>query len=104
MLAPEAIEFAPPVVKEMGNTPNGPPREDEREAVMKRHAIWSIGLAALFALGLAQAKDDKPACSNHGTTIDFLDTPAEAAKEAKKQEKLVFVLHVSGNFEDPRFT
>lgn len=39
-----------------------------------------------------------------GTTIDFVDTPKEAAAKAKKEEKLVFVLHVSGNFEDPRFT
>jgi hypothetical protein len=40
----------------------------------------------------------------HGTTIDFVDTPKEAAEIAKKEEKLVFVLHVSGHFEDPRFT
>ena len=26
------------------------------------------------------------------------------AEQAKKEQKLVFVLHVSGNFEDPRFT
>jgi hypothetical protein len=40
----------------------------------------------------------------HGTKIDFVDTPKEAAAQAKKEEKLVFVLHVSGHFEDPRFT
>ena len=40
----------------------------------------------------------------HGTTIDFVDTPSVAAKQAKKSGKLVFVLHVSGHFEDPRFT
>ena len=50
------------------------------------------------------AKSDKPACGSHGTTIDFVDTPNDAAKQAKKEEKLVFVLHVSGYFEDPRFT
>lgn len=49
-------------------------------------------------------KDEKTSCGNHGTTIDFLDSPKEAAAQAKKAEKLVFVLHVSGNFEDPRFT
>jgi hypothetical protein len=43
-------------------------------------------------------------CGSFGTTVDFVDTPSEAAKIAKKKEKLVFVLHVSGNFEDPRFT
>lgn len=44
------------------------------------------------------------ACGSHGTRIEFVDTPREAAKIAKKEQKLVFVLHVSGNFEDPRFT
>ena len=73
---------------------------------MVRPGMWLLGLAALVAFGLAQAGDSagKPACSAHGTTIDFFDTPAEAAKRAKKEGKLVFVLHVSGNFEDPRFT
>jgi hypothetical protein len=44
-------------------------------------------------------------CSgDYGTTILFEETPKDAAARAKKEEKLVFVLHVSGNFEDPRFT
>jgi hypothetical protein len=44
------------------------------------------------------------ACGSYGTKIDFLDSPTEAAKLAKKENKLVFVLHVSGLFEDPKFT
>ena len=44
------------------------------------------------------------ACGSHGTRVEFVDTPREAAQIAKKEQKLVFVLHVSGNFEDPRFT
>jgi hypothetical protein len=73
---------------------------------MIRPGMWSLGLAAVLAFGLAQAGDapEKTTCSAHGTTIDFFDTPNEAAKQAKKDGKLVFVLHVSGNFEDPRFT
>jgi hypothetical protein len=43
-------------------------------------------------------------CGSHGTRLEFVATPSEAAKIAKKEQKLVFVLHVSGNFEDPRFT
>jgi hypothetical protein len=45
---------------------------------------------------------DESGC--HGTAINFLDTPSDAATKAKKEEKLVFILHVSGNFEDPKFT
>ncbi len=65
-----------------------------------------LGLAALA--GLAQAAPDKQkaegTCGSFGTTVEFVDTPSAAARQAKKEQKLVFVLHVSGNFEDPRFT
>jgi hypothetical protein len=39
-----------------------------------------------------------------GTTVEFLDNPLEASKIAARENKLLFVLHVSGNFEDPQFT
>jgi CheY-like chemotaxis protein len=44
------------------------------------------------------------ACGEFGTSVTFADSPAEAAKQALKEEKLVFVLHVSGLFEDSDFT
>ena len=40
----------------------------------------------------------------HGTKLDFVDSPKEAASIAKKEQKLVLVLHVSGHFEDPGLT
>jgi len=49
-------------------------------------------------------KKEATSCGDFGTTVEFADTPVEAAAKAKKEHKLVFVLHVSGNFEDPRFT
>jgi hypothetical protein len=52
----------------------------------------------------AKAKAEESDCGSFGTRVDFVDTPSKAARIAKKEEKLVFVLHVSGNFEDPRFT
>jgi hypothetical protein len=79
----------------------------------------SFGLAAAVALSsqsfakdqAAKSKATKPvtkpsesSCGNYGTRVDFVGTPSEAARRAKKEEKLVFVLHVSGHFEDPRFT
>ena len=57
---------------------------------------------ALLACPMVAFAKDEAGC--FGTKIEFRDTPREAAAEAKKSEKLVFVLHVSGNFEDPRFT
>ena len=67
---------------------------------MTRLLFALTAVAVLAAAGLAA--DKKEGC--FGTTIDFVDTPKEAATQAKKDEKLVFILHVSGNFEDPRFT
>jgi hypothetical protein len=90
-----------------------------------RRLLFSTGAGLLLAplLGLAYAADPpaKPLKSpplpglvesdkagetmcTHGTKVEFVDTPKEAAAQAKKEQKLVFVLHVSGNFEDPRFT
>jgi hypothetical protein len=75
--------------------------------------LRSLGLGAgglllvLFA-GPAAASDPPAAteesCGSFGTAVEFVDTPKKAAELAKAQEKLVFVLHVSGHFEDPRFT
>jgi hypothetical protein len=36
--------------------------------------------------------------------VQFVKTPSEAARLARKEEKLVFILHVSGLFENPDFT
>ena len=71
-----------------------------------RRMTW-LTLALVLGVGSAWATEKKKesgTCSSHETAIDFFDTPSEAATAAKKQEKLVLVLHVSGNFEDPRFT
>ena len=59
----------------------------------------------LFAVALAAAGHAAYGAEGcFGTKVEFVDTPKEAAALARKQEKLVFVLHVSGHFEDPRFT
>lgn len=39
-----------------------------------------------------------------GTSVAFVRNPGIASGMAKQQQKLTFVLHVSGNFEDSRFT
>ncbi len=43
-------------------------------------------------------------CGQFGTSVNFVSTPSEAGQIARREEKLVFVLHVSGHFEDPKFT
>jgi hypothetical protein len=43
-------------------------------------------------------------CARFGTAVDFVDDPTEAARQALRDKKLLFVLHVAGNFEDAKFT
>jgi hypothetical protein len=48
-----------------------------------------------------------PVCQvdhHYGTSIDFVDSPTAAAEQALKDGKLLFVLHVAGNFEKDAFT
>ncbi|OWK46578.1 hypothetical protein [Fimbriiglobus ruber] len=66
-----------------------------------RRLTLALAAAAILA-GSASAAGIETTC--FGTAVEFVDTPKVAAATALKQEKLVFVLHVSGNFEDPRFT
>ncbi len=55
--------------------------------------------------------DVKPPAANppaeretFGTAVKFVRNPKEAARLAQAADKLTFLLHVSGNFEDDRFT
>jgi hypothetical protein len=39
-----------------------------------------------------------------GTTVEWAHSVPEAAQRAQAEQKLVFVLHVSGHFETPGYT
>ena len=71
-----------------------------------RMILIGTALGLLLGLTTVQASDkDAPTdCGSYGTAVEFLETPAMAAKQAAKEQKLVFVLHVSGHFEDPGIT
>jgi hypothetical protein len=75
-----------------------------------RLALLSVLVLTLCVVTMCADEDPvgktlpKPKTACHGTTVEFVDTPVEAAKLASGQKRLVFVLHVSGHFEDPRFT
>jgi hypothetical protein len=67
-------------------------------------AVLGIGLFALPAMAAVPKEPSADSCGKYGTKVEFLESPQVAATKALKQEKLVFILHVSGIFEDPRFT
>ena len=64
-----------------------------------------LGLSTALAVAV-EKNPYKPAdkCGEFGTSVHFEDSPAAAAKQALKDEKLVLILHVSGHFEDPKLT
>ena len=43
-------------------------------------------------------------CKTFETRVRFHPTMADAADEARKSKKMLFVLHISGDFDDPGFT
>lgn len=65
-----------------------------------------LSLCVMASLAAAQESSTCPTCGNktYGTAIRWAGAPSDAAAKAKAEEKLVFVLHVSGHFEDPKFT
>ena len=66
---------------------------------------WTTVLLGIMICLPALAKEKDADCSgDFGTSVRFEDTPADAARLAKPEGKLVLVLHVSGHFEEPRFT
>ena len=71
------------------------------------HAFDVVALLAGTSLALADKTAEPEAgatCGEYGTSVKFFKTPSDAATQAKKDQKLVMVLHVSGNFENPEFT
>jgi len=50
------------------------------------------------------ATDPPAARGSFGTCVEFAASPLAAARLARERQKLLFVLHVSGDFEDSRFT
>lgn len=43
-------------------------------------------------------------CANLGTALSFYTNPPDAFRVARKEKKLVLMVHLSGNFEDQAFT
>ncbi len=52
----------------------------------------------------ATEPEPESACQTFGTAVKFVKSPTEAMKLARREDKLVCVLHLSGNLEDAGFT
>jgi hypothetical protein len=84
VVIPEALFKAPanPPAEERPEAPQPAPKKDQAEVIAK----------------------EGNACETFGTQVEFVRNPQVAARMAREESKLTFLLHVSGNFEDSRFT
>jgi hypothetical protein len=53
---------------------------------------------------LAKATPPQPAGETYGTQVLFLNNQTVAADMARRERRLLFAMHISGNFEDSCFT
>jgi hypothetical protein len=67
-------------------------------------AAGLLAITAGPALAGGKKAAEEATCGEFGTSLHFEKTPSDAAAKAQKAEKLVFVLHISGHFEDPTLT
>ena len=73
-------------------------------SLILRAIVGAVAIPLIALPALAIDLPTKAICPRHGTSIDFVDSPKAAAAQAKREEKLVLILHISGHFEDASLT
>ena len=63
-----------------------------------------VGPAAESAPAAVAKSQPETECATSALSVEFAKDPTEAALLAKQEHKLMFVLHISGNFEESKFT
>ncbi|HEY7157864.1 MAG TPA: hypothetical protein VH575_28155 [Gemmataceae bacterium] len=83
-----------------------------RADVLVNHIPRDEGVPPLLPPPTSEARCTKPppvaeappTGETYGTQVLFLNNPAVAEETAMREKKLLFVMHISGNFEDSCFT
>lgn len=66
-----------------------------------------FGIGLVIAGAPAQGAAPPAGCAidhKHGTTVEWETSPEAAAERARREHKLVFVLHLAGEFAQEEFT
>jgi hypothetical protein len=79
-------------------------RGDLRQETPQPIPDRTANLEPAHGIESTSAQQHDSCVGEYGTTLKFAKDPAEAFRLAGEKKKLVFLLHVSGNFEDARFT
>jgi hypothetical protein len=88
---PPLLPIDPEIVKTIVREKATPP-DPEREKAPARPAFYDLN-PSVFAI-----------CSQVSTGVNLMKDPTEAFKKARAENKLVFMVHLSGNLEDKEFT
>ncbi len=83
-----------------------PPRVEGASPCILPSKPW-FALADLAIAEPGSCRNVQTVCAINrslNTALSWAKSPAEAAEQAERDGKLVFLIHVSGNFEDPGFT
>lgn len=70
-----------------------------------RHATWAMGfLAAILAAASPVRAQEACADETYGTAVTWMKDVSKAAEAAREEKKLVMVVHLSGELDDPGMT
>ncbi len=80
-----------------------PPRQEPEPFILPQDPWFALG-----AVSADEPVEDEPqvcaADRRLSTAVSWAKSPEEASEQALRDGKLVFLIHVSGNFENPGFT
>ena len=92
---PAAVAVAKTGIQEPGETTD----------ILRQELRWPLESLIEEPGLIVQAKESPGGCGgDYGTSVKFVKDPREAFRRAGKENKIVFLLHLSGNFEDANFT
>lgn len=97
------FEFSRPAGAEQ--RPTTPPKETGRTAgPSERSTPARLAPAQRDATPPPATRVPRHPTERYGTALEFVCDPAEAGERSRDEGKLLFVLHLSGNFENTKFT
>jgi hypothetical protein len=101
----EAIEPQPPVDQELqASLPVCPKSLEPDKEISPPDLSVPLPKPQTDAKSIRFEQHAAPKCQKYGTSVEFHGSQTEAARAARRDGKLLFMLHISGNFEDARFT
>lgn len=66
--------------------------------------LWTVLLALALAVPAVSNTCGRCGERTFGTAVQWVNSVPDAARQAQQEQKLVFVLHVSGMFENAGYT